>query len=164
MHCRRPIIRQNEMAITGKNETPPSLDTGAECTFRWSGMSKSLLLYETIRILGIIRRAIMMATANPPARKKKSFIVLFQLNITMAPWIKSKLLKFKYIDECNQWCTFQFILLVPCAVSAAETAQICNWLIIKCLTMRKITIWKICTILCKWRKFKNQDINRVIEI
>ena len=72
----RPVIKQNDTEITGKKETPPSRDTGDVCTFRSSGMSNSLRLYDTIRMLGIINNAIKTAQANPPARKRKSLIYL----------------------------------------------------------------------------------------
>lgn len=57
--------------MTGKKDTPPSRDTGVECTFRSDGMSNSRRLYETIRMFGIRNMARTTAHVNPPARKRR---------------------------------------------------------------------------------------------
>ena len=51
---RKPITRNMDIRITGKNDRPPKRGTGVVCTLRESGTSYNRFLWEITKILGMI--------------------------------------------------------------------------------------------------------------
>ena len=83
---RKPITRNMDIRITGKNDRPPRRGTGVVCTLRESGTSYNRFLWEITKILGMITMPSDTANRKPNNRNKDVCMILtYKINSFLHP-------------------------------------------------------------------------------